>query len=98
MKVLLALSLAMMLAAAGCSSNPYKLTDEGRKVEIKVNRPKDCEVLGRVSGESSDGEFEAAKNIARNNAAEKGADALYINDQVQNGSIVKVLGTAYKCR
>lgn len=83
---------------ASCSSNPYKLTEEGKKVELKSNRPKNCEVIGRVSGESKDGEFEAAKNVARNNAAEKGADSLFINDQVQNGAIVKVLGTAYKCR
>ncbi len=90
--------LLLSLFLASCSSNPYKLTDDGRKVEIKLNRPKDCEVIGRVSGESSDGEFEAAKNMARNQAASKGADALYINDQVQNGAVVKVLGTAYKCR
>lgn len=89
------LSLAFV---ASCSSNPYRLTEGGKKVELKLNRPKNCEVIGRVSGESEDGEFEAAKNVARNNAADKGADTLFINDQVQNGAQVKVLGTAYKCR
>ncbi|MCK5884399.1 MAG: DUF4156 domain-containing protein [Bacteriovoracaceae bacterium] len=92
------LQFALLLSAFACAGNPYKLTEDGIKVKVSDKKPKRCEVLGRVTGISEDGERQAAINVARNKAAEKGADKLYLNDETQNGSNIKVKGTAYKCR
>ncbi len=91
-------SAVLLTILFSCSSNPYKLTDDGLKVKVKNKRPSSCEVLGRVTGVSEDGEREAAINVARNLAADKGADTLFLNDETQNGARIKVKGTAYKCR
>ncbi len=94
-KYLILLSLTLLVS---CASDPYKLTDKSREVEVLKRAPKDdCEVVTKVIGTHSKGSTELARNMARNKAASKGADSIFIEDEISNGSNREVVATAYKC-
>ena len=94
------LLLLLALGATACASSPYKLSKEALEVEMlkrKPSRNSDCVVMAKVAGTHPEGSSELAENMARNQAADEGADSLFIEDTIANGKERKVEGTAYKC-
>lgn len=90
----------LLITIVSCSSGPYVLTDKTRGVEILKRAPKDqadCEVLAKVKGFHKEGSADMATNMARNAAADMGADSIFIDDVVANGGKREIFATAYKC-
>ncbi|MCR9204899.1 MAG: hypothetical protein NXH75_09995, partial [Halobacteriovoraceae bacterium] len=91
-------TLAIFLTS--CASNPFKLTDEGRKVEVLKRKPKrgdsDCEVVGKISATHEEGSTDLAQNKARNMVADQGADSIFFDDIIKNGKSRKVMAIGYK--
>lgn len=92
--LLILLVLAQVLV--GCSSGA-QLSDGAKNIEVLVNKPSGCNVVGKVKGEDDVGSRELALNRALNAAAKLGATALHVNQEVPNGKKMAVYGTAYKC-
>lgn len=95
-KSLLILSLTLI---ASCASDPYKLTSKAKEVEVLDRKPKGnkCEVVAKVKGFHDQGSESMAINMARNKAASEGADSIYIDEAVPNGSKRHISATAYFC-
>lgn len=92
-------SIAMLLLlGASCASNPYALTEKGKKVKVAKSKPKRCEVRGQVKGKNDIGNMDLAINQAKNQAGAMGADKIYVTDDVQNAAVIEVIATAYKCK
>jgi hypothetical protein len=94
------LILLLLITGFSCSSSPYKLSKKALKIEMlkrKPSRNSDCVVVAKVMGSHPEGSSELAENMARNTAADEGADSLFIEDTIANGKERKVEGTAYKC-
>jgi hypothetical protein len=93
MKYLVLLSLVV-----ACSSGPAeKLTDKAKEIEVHQTKPTQCQVVGKVEGVNMQGSKELALNHALNQAAEKGANGLFVNQEVPNGNKFTVYATAYDC-
>ncbi len=91
-------SLLLCLIAISCASGPQgQLTDEARELEIFATKPTNCSVQGRVVGVDETGSRELALNRAVNQAAALKATGLFVNQEVQNGKVMNVHATAYKC-
>jgi hypothetical protein len=91
-------SLLLCLIAISCASRPQaQLTDEAREVEVLATKPANCNVQGRVVGFDETGSRELALNRAVNQAADLKATGLFVNQEVQNGKVMNVHATAYKC-
>lgn len=86
-----------MLILVACSSKPAQLTDKARDLEVFTTKPVDCRVAGRVVGVDKMGSKELALNDALNQAAELNASGLFVNQEVPNGKVMSVHGTAYQC-
>lgn len=89
------LILAMFVAA--CASKPVQLSDKAKDLEVYATKPTDCKVQGRVVGVDKNSSKEIALNDALNQAADLGATGLFVNQEVPNGKVMHVHGTAYKC-
>jgi hypothetical protein len=84
--------------AAACSSAPGVLTEDGKGVETLTNKPgTECNVVGKVVGESEQGSPEMARNHARNLTAKLRGNSMFINQEVPNGAKIQVFATAYEC-
>lgn len=93
MKYLILISMSI-----ACASKPnYELSKEAKELEVFVNKPQNCHVVGKVIGTSKMGSKELALNDALNQSAKLNATGLHVNQEVPNGAIMKVFGTAYKC-
>lgn len=86
-----------MLILVACSSKPAQLTEKARDLEVFATKPVDCRVAGRVVGVDKNGSKELALNDALNQAAELDASGLFVNQEVPNGKVMNVHGTAYQC-
>ncbi len=90
--------LLLCLIAVSCASGPKgQLTDEARELEVLTTKPTNCIVQGRVVGIDETGSRELALNRAINQAADLKATGLFVNQEVQNGKVMNVHATAYKC-
>lgn len=89
----------VLLLAVGCASNPHHLSEEAKAMEVLSSKPKDneCEILAKVKGFHDQGSERMAKNMAQNKAADEGADSIYFDESVSNGSKREVMATGYKC-
>ncbi|MBD64933.1 MAG: hypothetical protein CME62_06980 [Halobacteriovoraceae bacterium] len=89
---------ALFSLIVSCAVSKTKLSDEGREVKIlpDKNNP-NCHVVDTLVAENEQGSDELARNYARNLAADKGGDALLINQVVSNGKKIRVYGTVYHC-
>jgi hypothetical protein len=85
-----------LLGLLGCSS-AHELSGSGMNVEVQKNKPKDCVVVGKLTGTHEGGSIDLARNMARNLAADKGANQIYFGEEFSNGGTWTVIGTAYKC-
>jgi ABC-type amino acid transport substrate-binding protein len=90
------LSLTLLFALAACGS-AHKLSSAGMNVEVQRNKPKGCIVVGKHTGTHEGGSIDLARNMARNLAADKGANQIYFAEEFSNGGTWTVIGTAYKC-
>ena len=94
--ILGALSLACLIV--GCSS----LTPQGQRVKMVTARPQ-CESLGIVNGSSStewittSRALESAQTDMRNDAAEMGADTVYLKQINRIENEVSATGEAFRC-
>ena len=62
------------------------------------NKPKSgCEVTAKVVGENDIGSPDMARNDARNKAADQGANSMFIDEEISNGSKWEIRATAYEC-
>lgn len=96
MNKIIFLSLSALMA---CSVSKTKLTSDGEKVEILLNKPKEeCSVVEKIIGMNEQGSVELARNHVRNLAAKADANAVYIEQEIPNGGVVKIFATAYSCR
>jgi hypothetical protein len=88
-----------LLLISSCASDPYRLSEDAKKVELLQRKPKDneCEVVAKVTGEHNEGSERMARNMAINKAADADADSIYFDETVPNGSKRKVMATAYIC-
>lgn len=89
--------LILMIFTAACSSRPAQLTEKAKDIEVFNSKPVGCRVVGRVVGVDKKGSKELALNDALNQAADIGADGLFVNQEVPNGSVMNVHATAYEC-
>jgi inhibitor of KinA sporulation pathway (predicted exonuclease) len=93
MKYLILISLSI-----ACASTPnYELSKEAKELEVFVNKPQNCNVVGKVVGQNGQGSKELAVNDALNQAAKLKATGLHVNQEVPNGNLMTVYATAYKC-
>ena len=86
-----------VLMLAACSSNPTQLSSKAQELEVFGTKPTDCKVVGKVVGTTEEGSKELALNHALNQAADKGASGIFVNQEVPNGKFMTVHATAYKC-
>ena len=94
----MAFSACLMLLVAGCATERKKLTDDGKKVEVMIDKAHSgCNVVDKIVGENENGSVALATNHARNQAAKMGGNGLIANREVQNGSKVRVHATVYDC-
>jgi hypothetical protein len=88
----------MLLLLVACSSaGPVQLSEQAKAIEVVNARPIGCHVVGKVIGKSEVGSKELALNDALNQSADIGATALFVNQEVPNGKLMNVYGTAYHC-
>ncbi len=80
-----------------CSSRSEQLSEKAKEIEVHKTRPAQCRVIGKVEGKNGQGSKELALNDALNQAAEKGANGLFVNQEVPNGNNVSLYATAYDC-
>lgn len=80
-----------------CAGQKGALSEKAKQLEIYVNKPSNCQVVGKVIGQNSDASTELATNDALNQAAKLGASGIYVNQEVPNGVLRAVHATAYKC-
>jgi hypothetical protein len=80
-----------------CSSPKGALTNKARELEIYAVKPTQCQVVGKIIGQNSDGSTELATNDALNQAAKLDATGIFVNQEVPNGILRAVHATAYKC-
>jgi hypothetical protein len=86
-----------LLILAACSTGS-KLSSDAKKVKIFNTKPEnDCEVVGKFVGVSEEGSVELARNQARNFVADEDGNAIVFDEEVANGSVIKVYSTGYKC-
>lgn len=88
--------LVLMALVVACSSSE-KLSEKAKDIEVHQTKPTQCRVVGKVEGVNEAGSKELALNNALNQAAEKGANGLFVNQEVPNGSKMTVYATAYQC-
>ncbi len=89
--------LIMISLVVACSSRSEKLSDKAKDIEVHQTKPAQCRVVGKVEGLNEQGSKELALNDALNKAAEKGANGLFVNQEVPNGNKMTVYATAYEC-
>lgn len=89
--------LIMLSLVAACSSRSEKLSDKAKEIEVHQTKPSQCRVIGKVEGMNGQGSKELALNDALNQAALKGANGLFVNQEVPNGNKMSVYATAYDC-
>lgn len=89
--------LFLMSFLVACSSKSEKLSDKAKDIEVHQTKPTQCRVIGKVEGVNEAGSKELALNDALNQAAEKGANGLFVNQEVPNGNKISVYATAYDC-
>lgn len=92
MKYIVVLSLV-----AACSSRPEMLSEKAKDIEVHQVKPAQCRVVGKVEGVNDQGSKELALNDALNQAADKGANGLFVDQEVPNGKKMMVYATAYDC-
>lgn len=78
-----------------CASNV--LSEKGKKVEVITKAQDGCTAVGKIVGKHKDGILELAKNMARNEAADLGANSIVFNEEITNGKERVVNATAYIC-
>jgi uncharacterized protein YceK len=95
----LLLSLTAMTLLTGCAVSKTVLTTEGEKIKVVNRKPhKKCRAVVSVIGENDEGVLDLATNHARNLAGKKGADTLYVTDEVSQGGKWRVHATGYICK
>lgn len=95
MKKIICLSLLVTLVA--CSVSKKKLTSKGKMVKVMARKASNCNTVDKVVGENDMDSEELATNHARNLAGKSGANAIVVDEVVDNGGNVKVYATAYTC-
>lgn len=90
-------SLIVLALLVACSSRSEKLSEKAKDIEVHQTRPTQCRVIGKVEGVNTQGSKELALNDALNQAADKGANGLFVNEEVPNGNKMTVYATAYDC-
>ncbi|EQC51603.1 DUF4156 domain-containing protein [Bacteriovorax sp. DB6_IX] len=96
-KVLFAVTAAALMTS--CAVSKTVLTPEGEKIKVVNKKPhKRCRAVISVVGENDEGVMDLAINHARNQAGKKGADTLYVTDEVSQGSMWRVHATGYICK
>lgn len=89
--------IALVALLASCALPMDELTSNGEEVKVAMNKPKDCKPVGKFEGRNEEGSMELATVHARNLAGERDADTMYINDNLSQGSLRRVLATGYIC-
>ncbi len=89
--------LILISFVVACSSRSEKLSDKAKDIEVHQVKPTQCRVIGKVEGTNEQGSKELALNDALNQAADKGANGLFVNQEVPNGNKMSVFATAYEC-
>ncbi len=89
--------LIMISLVVACSSRSEQLSDKAKDIEVHQTKPTQCRVIAKVEGLNEQGSKELALNDALNQAAEKGANGLFVNQEVPNGNKISIFATAYDC-
>jgi hypothetical protein len=88
-----------LVVLVSCGAAKIKLSSHGEKVEVLKRQPgKECSVLAKVIGENDDGSVDLAQNHARNLVGNKGANAIYFDEEVSNGNSYRIHSTGYACK
>jgi hypothetical protein len=88
---------SIFLVAACSSKQPQQLTEKAKNLEIYLQKPNQCRVVGKVVGVNEIGSVELATNDALNQAADLKATGIFVNQEVPNGQKRSVHATAYEC-
>jgi len=86
-----------LFSAYSCSTS-YKLSSKASDLTVAQTKPTQCQVVGKVVGVHPEGSRDLALNHALNQAADQGADTLFIEQTIPNGQEVKVIATTYRCQ
>ena len=91
---------ALLITLFSCASNPGGITNAGKLVKVVPSEQKksSCEVVGSVTGESSNGSVEMARNDARNQVAKLAGTHIFFKEEIQNGKDWSVHGIGYQCK
>jgi hypothetical protein len=82
-----------------CAVSKTVLTSEGELIKVVNRKPhKKCRAVVSVIGENDEGVADLATNHARNLAGKKGADTLYVTDEVSQGNKWRIHATGYICK
>lgn len=92
-----AIALILLLTVVSCGVSKKKLSKDGMKVKILDRKGSNCSTVDKVVGENEMDSEELATNHARNLAAKSGGNAIVVDEVVDNGGVVKVYATAYRC-
>jgi hypothetical protein len=88
----------MALLFSACSSNKGQLNAHGMNVKVLGKKSRKCDVVGKVKGINEEGSVELARNDARNLVGDKGGNAVFFNEEVNNGQNWHVMATGYRCK
>lgn len=89
--------LLLLIVASSCGVSKKKLTKKGMDVKILDRKGSGCSTVDKVVGENDMKSEELATNHARNLAGKSGANAIVVDEIVDNGAEVRVHATAYRC-
>ena len=97
-KLLLTISIISLITIS-CSISKTKLSSDGQEVKIlsKAEKSK-CSTIDKVIGLNEKGSDDLAQNHARNLAASLDGNAIFFDEMVSSGNMVKAFATVYDCK
>lgn len=91
------IAVLLLLTVVSCGVSKKKLTSAGMQVKVLDRKGSGCSTVDKVVGENDMKSEELATNHARNLAGKSGANAIVVDEVVDNGAEVRVHATAYRC-
>lgn len=89
----------LSLVAVSCAVSKTRLSDDGKTVKILSKAEKtSCNVVDKVVGVNEKGSDELAQNHARNLAAKVDGNAIFFDEMLSTGKMVKAMATVYECK
>lgn len=90
--------MVLLLTLVSCGSS-QKMRDAARMIHLLEKKDLErCQAIDQVIGENDKGSETLAIEQAKFAAVNLNADSLYIEDSIGNGSKIKIIAVAYRCK